>query len=161
MNESLHLVHQAVYGGIAAGGFGVLFNYPRHWLLVSFASGVLALSVRTLTLDAGLSLPMASFLAALAVSLGAEFLRGWPDLTRGVLAVVGCIPMVPGSLASRAVIGLFTLSQTTPADTTLLMETAQNLARFTLTIAAMGTALVLPALFRRAFASGEENSDHK
>jgi uncharacterized membrane protein YjjB (DUF3815 family) len=161
MNETLHIVHQAAFGGIAAAGFGVLFNYPRHWLPVSFASGVLALTVRTFGLDAGCSLPLASFLAALAVSLGAEFLRGWPDVTRGVLAVVGCIPMVPGSLASKAVIDLFSLSQVTSADTALLMETAQDLSKFTLTIAAMGTALVLPALFRRALATAEESSGSK
>jgi uncharacterized membrane protein YjjB (DUF3815 family) len=159
MNESLHIIHQAIFGGIAAAGFGVLFNYPRHWLPMSFASGMLALTVRTLALDFGCPLPVASFYAASAVSLGVELLRSWPNLTRGVLAVVGCIPMVPGSLASKAVIDLFSISRVSNADIPLLMETAENICKFTLTMAAMATALVLPGLFRRAFAGEDEDRD--
>jgi uncharacterized membrane protein YjjB (DUF3815 family) len=159
VNQALHVIHQAIFGGIAAAGFGVLFNYPRHWLPMSFASGMLALTLRTLALDTGCPLPLASFYAALAVSLGAELLRGWPNLTRGVLAVVGCIPMVPGSLASQAVIGLFSISRDSNVDAPLLMETAKNICIFTLTIATMATALVLPGLCLRAFA-GEDEDHH-
>ena len=118
---------------------------------MSFASGMLALTVRTLALDSDCPLPLASFYAALTVSLGVEFLRGWPNLTRGVLAVVGCIPMVPGSLASKAIIGLFSISHANHVDTTLLMETAENICKFALAMSAMATALVLPSLCRRAF----------
>jgi uncharacterized membrane protein YjjB (DUF3815 family) len=156
VNESLHIIHQAVFGGIAAAGFGVLFNYPRHWLPMAFVSGMLALTVRTFALDVGCPLPLASFYAASAVSLGAELLRGWPNLTQGVLAVVGCIPMVPGSLASKAVIELFSISRASEVDTALLMETAENASRIILTMAAMANALVLPGLCRRAFAGEDE-----
>jgi uncharacterized membrane protein YjjB (DUF3815 family) len=161
VNQSLHIIHQAIFGGIAAAGFGVLFNYPRHWLPMSFASGMLALTVRTLALDFGCPLPLASFYAATVVSLGVEFLRSWPNLTRGVLAVVGCIPMVPGSLASKAVIDLFYISRVTNVDASLLVETAENVCRFTLTMAAMATALVLPGLCRRAFVGEEEDRTGK
>lgn len=157
MSQTLHIIHQAIYGGIAAAGFGVLFNYPRHWLPMSFASGLLALTIRTLALDAGCPLPVASFYAAFAVALGTEFLRRWPNLIRGVLAVVGCIPMVPGSLASKAVIDLFSISRISNVDAPLLMETAENICNFGLTMAAMATALVLPGLCRRAFAREDED----
>lgn len=154
--NGLNLLHQAFFGGVAAVAFGVLFNFPRRWLPLSFAAGAVALGVRTGVLEAGHSLPFASFLAALTISVGAELWRKGPDLTRAVLAVVGCIPMVPGSLASKGILGYFQLAQMPTPDAALLVETTQNLAKFTLTIAVMGTALMLPSLFRRALVPGKD-----
>jgi hypothetical protein len=66
-----HLLHQALFGGIAAAGFGVLFNCPPRFLWLGFASGALALAVRTGGQEiAGLGLPAASFIAAFFLAFG-------------------------------------------------------------------------------------------
>jgi uncharacterized membrane protein YjjB (DUF3815 family) len=143
-----HLLHQAFFGGIAAVGFGVLFNCPPRLLRICFASGALALAARTGGQDAGgLSLPAASFLAALLLAVLNRILEP-PDSPRGaVLAVVGCIPMIPGSLAAKGLINLFELLRATPGEglrpTTAAVE---NLMLVAFTLVGIGTALAIPPL---------------
>ena len=105
-----HLLHQAFFGGVAAAGFAVLFNCPPRLLWIAFGAGALALAVRTGGQETGgLSLPAASFIAAFVLALLNRILEP-PDSPRGsVLAVVGCIPMIPGSLAAKGLMNLFEL----------------------------------------------------
>jgi uncharacterized membrane protein YjjP (DUF1212 family) len=109
---SFHLLHQAFFGGVAAAGFGVLFNSPPRLLSLGFAFGALALAVRTGRQElGGLGLPAASFIAALVLSALNRILEQ-PDSPRGsVLAVIGCIPMIPGSLAAKGFDGPFRATQ--------------------------------------------------
>ena len=71
-----------------------------------------------------------------------------PDSPRGsVLAVIGCIPMIPGSLAAKGLMNLFDLMRATPgegfASTTAAVE---NLMLVAFTLVAIGTALAIPPL---------------
>jgi len=148
VNETiLNITHQAIFGGIAAAGFGILFNCPPRVLGLCFGAGALALAVRTAGTDAGFSLPVASFLAALVL---AAVERGWPHerpMRTTVLSVVGCIPMVPGSLAAKGLINLFALlhlphgSEAAPA-----LAAVDALVKVAATLAAIGTALAIPNL---------------
>ena len=97
-----HFLHQAFFGGTAAAGFGVLFNCPPRSLWLGFTFGALALVGRTAAQEiGGLGLPAASFIAALILAVLNRILEQ-PDSPRGsVLAVIGCIPMIPGSLAAK------------------------------------------------------------
>lgn len=142
-----HLLHQAFFGGIAAAGFGVLFNCPPRLLWLGFASGALALAVRTTGQDLGLGLPAASFVAALLVALFNRILEQ-PDSPRGsVLAVVGCISMIPGSLAAKGLMNLFELMRKTPSDGFLATTAAvENLMLVAFTLVGIGTALAIPTL---------------
>lgn len=149
MNAMLPAIaHQALFGGIAAAGFGILFNYPPRLLTLSFASGALALAVRTLGTDLGGSLPEATFFAALLVAI---LDRSWwqheQHLRRSVLAIVGCIPMVPGSLAAKSLQSIFQLMRAGPEDGIQpAMMALENLTIVALTLAAIGTALAIPML---------------
>ncbi len=149
MNISLpEIAHQALFGGIAAAGFGILFNYPPRLLAMSFASGALALAARTTGTNLGCSLPEATFFAALLVAI---LDRSWwqheQHLRRSVLAIVGCIPMVPGSLAAKGLQGIFQLMKAGPEDGIQpAMMALENLTIVALTLAAIGTALAIPML---------------
>lgn len=145
---ALHLLHQAFFGGVAAAGFGVLFNCPPRLLWLCFAQGALALAVRTAGYElAGLSLPTASFVAAFFLSLVNRILEE-PDSPRGsVLAVVGCIPMVPGSLAANGLIRLFGLLKTAPTDEVSSATAAlESIVLVAFTLVGIGTALAIPPL---------------
>jgi len=142
------IAHQALFGGIAAAGFGILFNYPPRLLTLSFASGALALATRTFGTELGCSLPEATFFAALLVAI---LDRSWwqheQHLRRSVLAIVGCIPMVPGSLAAKGLQSIFQLMRAGPNDGIQPAMTAlENLTIVALTLAAIGTALAIPML---------------
>lgn len=58
--DLLNLLHQALFGGLAASGFGILFNFGWRDLPWCATSGALALAVRTLGQDAGWNLEAAS-----------------------------------------------------------------------------------------------------
>ena len=112
-----HLLHQAFFGGVAAAGFAVLFNCPPRLLWIAFGAGAFALAVRTEGQEiGGLGLPAASFIAAFVLALLNRILEP-PDSPRGsVLAVVGCIPMIPGSLAAKGLMNLFELLKASPGE---------------------------------------------
>ncbi len=142
----LRILHQAFFGGLAAAGFGVLFNTPPRILGLCFASGAFALAIRTIGQSYDLGLPLASFIAALAL---ATVDRTWHQSQTplgSVLAVVGCIAMVPGSLAARGLMGLFALIHAKPEDTLLLVSTAETMILVTFTLVAIGIGLIIPTL---------------
>ena len=142
------LAHQMFFGGLAAVGFGVLFNAPPRLLGLCFASGAFALAVRTYCQSHELGLPLSSIIAALA---HATVDRTWQRAQTpqgSILAVVGCIPMVPGSLAAKGLMGLFGLIWA-HADTSALaplVTTVENLIVVTFTLVAIGVGLIIPTL---------------
>jgi uncharacterized membrane protein YjjB (DUF3815 family) len=147
----LFLLHQTVCGAIAAAGFGVLFNIGFRLLPWCAVSGALALAVRTCCLEQfGWNLEAASFAAALTVGAAVQVLRMRAQISQNALDVVGCIPMVPGSFAAKAILGLFALTATNPVNTTETLTTAvQFTVRVMFTIGAIGTGLAIPTLLLR------------
>ncbi|MBB4303920.1 uncharacterized membrane protein YjjP (DUF1212 family) [Rhodobium orientis] len=153
--ESHGVLHQALFGALAAAGFGVLFNFAPLALLWAGAAGGIALGVRTLGLEVGWPLEAASFVAAAAVALAVECL----DLSLGghhragsALALAGCIPMVPGSAATECIGSLMALSARHPAlpEATLAIAASSSL-QVLFTIGAMGAGLtIVLSLLRRS-----------
>jgi uncharacterized membrane protein YjjB (DUF3815 family) len=143
------LLHQTICGGLAAAGFGVLFNIGFRSLPWCAASGALALAVRTFCLESGWNLEAASFAAALTVGTAVQVLRAHTNISQNALDVTGCIPMVPGSFAAKAILAMFALT-TTGADTAGTLITAVQYAlRVTFTIGTIGTGLAIPNLLLR------------
>jgi uncharacterized membrane protein YjjB (DUF3815 family) len=145
-----YLLHQTLFGGLAAIGFGVLFNMGGRALLWCGAGGALALAVRTTGLELGWTLEGASFAAALAVGSGVQVFQERIGVSRNTLAVAGCIPMIPGGFAAKAILGLIALTQPTVqnADKTLIIS-VQDALRVMFTIGAMGTGLAIPSMLLR------------
>ena len=144
------VVHQGVFGALAAWGFGVLFNFDWRSLIWCSALGALALGVRTLALAGGWSLEAASFSAALAA--GAVVALTSPQRGEGVdvLALAGCIPMVPGAFFGKAILGLFAVTAPAPAhaeETAILAIVAMT--RVILTLGAIGAGLAIPTQVSR------------
>jgi uncharacterized membrane protein YjjP (DUF1212 family) len=145
-----YLLHQTLFGGLAAIGFGVLFNMGAHAVLWCGVGGALALAVRTMGLSQGWTLEGASFAAALAVGSGVRLYQERIGVSRNTLAVAGCIPMFPGGFAAKAILGLMALTQPTiqNADQTLIIS-VQDTLRVLFTVGAMGTGLAIPSMLLR------------
>ena len=145
------LLHQTVCGALAAAGFGVLFNIGFRSLPWCAVSGALALAVRTCCLDGlGWNLEAASFAAALTVGAAVQALRARTEISQNALDVVGCIPMVPGSFAAKAILAMFALTSTSTTDASETLITAVQFAlRVTFTVGAIGTGLAIPTLLLR------------
>ena len=143
--DLLQLLHQALFGALAAGGFGILFNFGWRELPWCAASGALALATRTLGQDAGWTVEAASFTAAAAVGCAGRVLRARLGIASTALAVSGCIPMVPGSFAAQAIFGLFELTASHLNDPgKIAMTTMEFTLRVIFTIGAIGLACRLP-----------------
>jgi len=147
----MFVLHQTICGAIAAVGFGVLFNLGFRSLPWCAATGALALAVRTGCLEQfGWNLEAASFAAALVVGAAVQVLRTRADISQNALDVVGCIPMVPGLFAAKAILGLFALTSIDSAHAADTLVTAvQYTLRVTFTIGAIGTGLAIPSLLLR------------
>jgi uncharacterized membrane protein YjjP (DUF1212 family) len=141
------ILHQAFFGGMAAAGFGILFNTPPRLLGFCFASGALALAARTFCQSHDLGLPLSSFLAALLLATLDRTWQKAQSLQGSVIAVAGCIAMVPGSLAAKTLIGLFSLVRAKPETSVLpLVATLEGLLIVTFTLIAIGIGLIIPTL---------------
>jgi len=145
------LLHQTLFGAIAAAGFGVLFNVSFRLLPWCAASGAIALAVRTAFMELGWNLGGASFAAALAVGIAVQLLRGRTGLPLDVLNAVGCIPMVPGVFAEKAILALYALTTNNASDDAQELIVAMQYAlRVIFTTGAIGTGLAIPTLLLRA-----------
>ncbi len=142
-----HLLHQAFFGGVAAAGFGILFNCPPQTIWQCFGLGVVALTIRTIGQSSSLNLAESSFLAALAVATIERTTHQFRPGRGAILALVGCIPMVPGSLAAKGLMNLFALLRAQQnAEIIDATNGMKNLLDFTFTLVAIGTALAIPRL---------------
>ena len=64
-----------------------------------------------------------------------------------VIAVVGCIPMVPGSLAAKGLMGLFEMIHTRPENAVIpFVTTCEILIVVTFTLIGIGLGLIIPTL---------------
>ncbi len=142
----LHALQQAAFGGVAAAGFGVLFNFGRNTLLWCTASGAMALAIRTLGLDAGWNLEGASLAAAASVTTcTVGLLHRQLGTSASAIAVAGCIPMIPGAFFAQPLLGLLDLTGAHPlnAEETLVTSGISAL-RVVFTVFAIGTGIAVP-----------------
>jgi uncharacterized membrane protein YjjB (DUF3815 family) len=141
-----HFLHQALFGALAAAGFGVLFNFGLRALPWCAAAGALALAVRTGGQELAWSLEGASFFAAVVTSLAVSLLRGPLGPACNAVALAGCIPMVPGAFFGQALLGFFALTAPHPADAVDTFTMAsEHIIRVIFTLGAIGAGLAIPA----------------
>jgi uncharacterized membrane protein YjjB (DUF3815 family) len=147
----LYLFHQALFGALAASGFGILFNFGWRDLPWCAASGALALATRTLGQEAGWNLEAASFTAAAVVGCAGRVLQARLGIGSNDLAAAGCIPMVPGLFAAQGIFGLYALTARDPVNPGATVVTAMEFTlRVLFTIAAIGTGVSITTLILRS-----------
>jgi uncharacterized membrane protein YjjB (DUF3815 family) len=144
------IAHQAVFGAVAAAGFGVLFNFGVRSLVLCAAMGALALAVRTTGQSGGWSLEAATFVAALATSGAVLVFMPKLGAASNAIALAGCIPMVPGAFMNQALLGFLALSapETPNAEMTIVFS-VQAILRVVFTLGAIGAGLAIPSHLAR------------
>jgi uncharacterized membrane protein YjjB (DUF3815 family) len=103
MNELTTIVVNVVVAGVAALGFGVLFNVPRRGLFGVALTGATAALVQMLALQLHFAHIAATFLAAAAVGASSQLLARRLAMPAYVFSTTGFIPLVPGVAAYTAV----------------------------------------------------------
>ncbi len=145
--DAVTFLHDVTCGALAAAGFGVLFNIGFKALPWCAASGAFALAIRSIALGLSWRLEAASFVAALALASLVLLLPSSNRASRSALRVVGCIPMIPGALAAKAILGLFAMTaQPSGSGNEAVVSALTTTFRVVFTIGALGTGLAIPML---------------
>lgn len=146
----MFVLHQAVFGALAAAGFGVLFNFGPRTLAWCSGMGAIALAVRTVALSAAWSLEAATFVAALVTSALVSACLTRRGSAADAIALAGCIPMVPGAFFGKALLGFFALTGPAANDPAALMVTSSEaMIRVIFTLGAIGAGLAIPTHMTR------------
>jgi uncharacterized membrane protein YjjB (DUF3815 family) len=146
--DLFRILQPTICGGLAAAGFGTLFNVGFRGMPWCAAGGALTLALRTIALEEGWRLEAATFAAALLVGIFVQVLPSSIEVSRTALHVVSCIPMIPGGFAAKALMGLFALTYPGLSDKAFIPAT-ENSLRVVFTMGALGTGLAIPVLLLR------------
>ena len=149
--EWISLIEKCMWSGVAALGFAVLFNVPPRTLLSIFAIGAAGGLVRVVFGEA-LHNPVVAALAGATLvgvlSIYAAHNKHSPPL---VFAIPAVIPMVPGLMAYRMMIGLIKLSGSLPPETysQVLYETVNNALKVMFILMSLAGGVAIPMLLSR------------
>jgi uncharacterized membrane protein YjjB (DUF3815 family) len=147
----LEIVIKSLWAGIAAIGFGILFNVPRRVILSIWALGALGALIKFSAMNFEVGIVFSSFLGATAigiVSIQMAHLRNSPPL---VFSIPSVIPMVPGVFAYKMMLGLIALTSIENTDAYLktLIETVNNGAKMMFILISLGIGVAIPMLITR------------
>ncbi len=99
-----------IAAAIAAIGFSMIFNIPKRLLWVVAIGGMITVCTRNfVNLELGLGPVIGSFMGALCVSLLARLVENKLNVPTTVLTIPSVIPMIPGVLMYRSLIGFATM----------------------------------------------------
>ncbi len=141
---SLSPLPDLLFAGLAAAGFAITFNVSPRAVGFCIAAGMASHALRTSLEQAGMTLPMASFVGAFAAGaiarLAARVYRA-PAVT---FAFPGVVALIPGSYGFRAGIGGLAIMTQGSAASPLLVSTTIALAITTMvTTTAIGIGIAL------------------
>ncbi len=144
----------AVAAAVAAMGFSMIFNIPRRLLWVVAVGGVLAVCTRNfVNFELGCGPVIGSGAGAFVVSLIAVKAVHWFHVPNHVLTIPSVIPMIPGVLMYRSLLGLVHISDAN-SNINSILTNGVNAALIVLIIS-LGVAI--PNIFaRRYIASGRQ-----
>lgn len=146
------VLRDLLWSGVAALGFGLLFNVPPRLLVGCVVCGALGHATRALTMELlTFNIEAATLVGAIVVGLLAVYFARRFSAPALIFATTGAIPMVPGVFAFRAMLGLIQIASADP-NTILpvLAEAAINVVKTTLILGALAVGTALPTLlFRR------------
>ncbi len=145
------LVEKGIWFGLASLGFAILFNVPPRTLLLIMVLALIGGMTREIMLHFGIHVILGTFAGATIIgllSVWTSHLKHTPPLVFSIPAV---IPMVPGVLAYRTMLGFIKLASE-HIDTSVsqtLAETTSNGLKMTFILMALAVGVSVPMLISR------------
>lgn len=146
----------AFWSGVAALGFALLFNVPPRTLWACVLCGATGHATRTMILNSGWqgvsNTEMATFIGALVIGVLGELLARRLRIPTPTFTICGVIPMIPGTFAFGAMIGMLQLAgvlsvNTLPVGPDLLVTMTTNFIKTALILGALAAGIAIPSLF--------------
>lgn len=147
----LLFLEKGIWLGLAAVGFGILFNVPIRTIWYIAVMGALGGLTKAFILSHGISVILASFAGASVIGMLSVFAAHYKQAPAMVTAIPSVIPMVPGVFAYKAMIGFIELAgNTTTADfSSILNETVNNGLKAFFILLSLAAGVGLPLLLTR------------
>ena len=145
------LLRDALFSGLAALGFAILFNVPRRTLPGCVVCGAAGHSLRVVLMQFGLSIESATLIGAALVGFLGVYFSHRQGVPAPIFTVSGAIPMVPGVFAYQAMISIIALaSADAQTGGPVLANAMINAIKTALILGAIALGIAAPALlFRR------------
>lgn len=146
----------ALWSGAAALGFALLFNVPPRTLWACVLCGAAGHAVRTAFMGTGWrgvsNIETATFMGALVVGFLGEILARRLRIPTPTFTICGVIPMIPGTFAFGAMIGMLQLAgvlsvTAAPLPGDLLLNMMTNFIKTGLILGALAAGIAIPSLF--------------
>ncbi|NRD22211.1 threonine/serine exporter family protein [Winogradskyella litoriviva] len=106
----LELLEVSAWAGIAAVGFGILFNIPRKAIFTVFLLGFGAGFIKFILLHFDINIILASFIAASFVGILSLPLAHGIHQPPVVFSIPAVIPMIPGYFAYETVLSIMSFT---------------------------------------------------
>ncbi|MFO1372307.1 MAG: threonine/serine exporter family protein [Candidatus Competibacteraceae bacterium] len=147
------LAQQGFWAAVATLGFAVLFNVPKYALPYCALIGALGYVLRSALMNGGAGIVLATLLAAIAIGVLATAFAHRFAVSETLFAVSPAIPLVPGSYAYKAVMGIVMVANSPNLEQggDLLLAAFDNGLKATLTILFLSFGIALPGLVWSAF----------
>ncbi len=149
MEASFEIFLKAFWCGCAALGFSVLFNTPRRALVSVWICGFVAGLIKYAVFSPGVGggVLVASCLAASVVGFASIPFSHWSHVPPTIISIPAVIPLVPGSIAYRTMLGLIKFINDT--DESVLTGTIHNALMTLFILMALSIGVTLPMLLFR------------
>lgn len=149
----------ALAAAISAMGFSMIFNIPRRLLWVVVIGGILAVCTRnfvnlgpsTNNIGLDMGLVFGSFCGSVLVSLIAIKAVHWFHVPNHVLTIPSVIPMIPGVLMYRMLLGFININVETLDEITPFMRAMESGVNSGLVIFCIALGVAIPNIFARRF----------
>jgi uncharacterized membrane protein YjjB (DUF3815 family) len=150
---ALLLVQKGCWAAVATLGFSVLFDVPKYALPYCALIGGFGYALRTALMSGGMGMASATLGAALLVGVLATILARRYGVSGTLFAVGPAIPLVPGSYAYKAVMGIVLVAESSQPERAaeLLLAAFDSGIKAVLTILFLSFGIALPGLLWSAF----------
>jgi len=149
MNDFLNLLGllltDAWFAWIPAVGFAMVFNVPRKMLIFCAVGGAFTHSSRFLLLHYGMPIEWATFVVSTNMGFIGLYWSRKHLIPRPVFTVASVIPMIPGSYAFMAMVGLVEIN-TSGYSLALMQVVMENGLRTLFILTALSFGLAIPSI---------------
>lgn len=149
----------AIAAAISAMGFSMIFNIQRRLLWVVAIGGIIAVCTRnfvnlgpsTDNIGLDMGLVIGSFSGAVLVSLIAIKAVHWFHVPNHVLTIPSVIPMIPGVLMYRMLLGFISMNVKSLDEITPFMKALESGVNSGMVIFCIALGVAIPNIFARRF----------
>ncbi len=139
------IITECLFAAVPAVGFAVAFNVPPKYLKFCAIGGALGFLVRSVMMEYGVQISLATFTASILVSFYAVLWAQKSMAHPRVISVASIIPMIPGVYAYKTMIAIVELADR-GYDMAMMQSAVENGLKTFFILGAIAFGLAIPGL---------------